>query len=268
MHGSLAKIISQMGSNAIRGKPISESMAENPGYFAPLDIAIMEAAEYSGNLSEAFKLLSEWYALTRNLKKKILSGLALPFFILHIAALVAPGPALILGKTSSFGYLASMLAILSVLYVPTFVILGIMYLTPRTGRLRRILDAVVLKIPGLGQGIYYASLSRYCNAFYMLCKAGVPVIVCAEKAATVTGNATVSKLVAGGAKAHGGVNLSARVSAGSCLMCFSRCGAPARKRRHSTWWRKGWRGLRRNRPRHGLPNLRNGCRGWCMCLSV
>ncbi len=200
MHGSLAKIISQMGSNAIKGKTISESMAENSRYFAPLDIAIVEAAEYSGNLSEAFKLLSEWYALTRNLKKKILSGLALPFFILHIAALVAPAPAMVLGKISSSGYLASMLAILSVLYVPTFVILAIMYLTPRTGRLRRVLDAVVLTIPGLGQGIYYASLSRYCNAFYMLCKAGVPVIACAEKASGVTGNATVAKLVAGGAE--------------------------------------------------------------------
>jgi type IV pilus assembly protein PilC len=62
------------------------------------------------------------------------------------------------------------------------------------------MDALVLKIPVLGQALRKIAIGRYCWAFYMLYKAGVPIIQCAQQAIDVTGNVVVSDLLKGGAE--------------------------------------------------------------------
>jgi len=67
-------------------------------------------------------------------------------------------------------------------------------MTPKTGPARRVLDKVVLRIPILGKAFRKLAISRFCWAFHMLCKAGVPYSESVEMAISVTGNLVVADL--------------------------------------------------------------------------
>ncbi|KPK77897.1 MAG: hypothetical protein AMJ79_01735 [Phycisphaerae bacterium SM23_30] len=180
------------------GRSMSEAMAAYPRVFKPLDVRVVETGELSGNLPRALELLSEWYGLTQRMMGRIRSGLILPAVIIHIAAFLLPliyqlQAGGFLGDFDSRAYLFSVVRILLIYFWgPILVIGGIIRLTPAQGILRKILDMVVLAIPGLGGGMRYIAMSRYCRAFHMFVKAGVDGVESARRACEVTGNAVVA----------------------------------------------------------------------------
>lgn len=180
---------------ASKGNPLAETMAQSPKIFDPVDVMLIKAAETSGSLPESFKLLSQWHESSQRIRKKILSGMALPILLIHATAFLAPFPGFALGGWQIKSYLISVVKILSVFYIPAAIIFVILRMTPKTGPLRRLLDHLTLKIPLLGRAVYKLALSRYCWVFHMLIKAGVPITDCAEKAAAAAGNAVVTDLV-------------------------------------------------------------------------
>ncbi len=182
-----------------RGIALSETMSESPHIFDPLDVMTIGAAETSGSLPEMLALLAKWHEFSKKITRKLLSGLALPVLVFHIAAFVGPLPGFFLGGRQFEPYLRSVIGILSIFYVPAVIIFVILRLTPKTGPLRATLDHFSVKIPVLGRAIYRLGISRYCWAFHMLSKAGVPVTATAEKAAAVAGNAVVAERVKAGA---------------------------------------------------------------------
>jgi type II secretory pathway component PulF len=175
-------------------------MSKYPNVFAAIDVMLVDAADTSGNLSECFKLLSEWYDFSYRLKRRLISGLMLPFMVIHVAASAGPLPFIFMGIISVAGYIRMMATILALLYVPTIFILAVLHLMPNTGAIRRCLDFMVLRIPILGSAVRQLALSRYCRAFNMMYKAGIPIIQCAQRAPGVMGNAIVADVVRGGAK--------------------------------------------------------------------
>lgn len=183
---------------ASSGNSLAETMTKIPKVFAPLDVTIIYAAETSGNLPESFKLLSNWYEFRTRMIRTIRSGMWLPIVVLCFAAFLIPLPSVFLGGMNFDSYLQSVIRILAVFFIPAAVVIAIIRYTPPTGILRWLLDAFTLIIPGLGQGVRRLALSRYCRAFYMLYKAGVPIIQSAQKASSVTGNAVVANMLKGG----------------------------------------------------------------------
>ena len=63
-----------------------------------------------------------------------------------------------------------------------------------------VLDNVVVRIPVLGQAVREVSIFRYCRAFNMLYKAGVPITQCTAQAYSVTGNAVIAAWFTNAAK--------------------------------------------------------------------
>jgi type IV pilus assembly protein PilC len=124
----------------------------------------------------------------------------LPIAVLHIAAFVGPLPFLILGITNGAGYIIQVARILALFYIPTILILVVLHVMPRTVILRSLTDALVLKIPVLGKALRQIAIGRYCWAFYMLYKAGIPITQCAQQATGVTGNVIVAEVLKGGAE--------------------------------------------------------------------
>jgi type IV pilus assembly protein PilC len=179
---------------------LAETMAQYPKAFSQMDVLVVEAGEISGNLSECLKLLSHWYAFCDRLRQLVISGMMLPCLLIHLAAIFAHAPALILGRISLNRYLFQMLQTLAYFYVPLVVIYAVVRLTPKTGFFRRLLDSLTLRIPVVGQAVKYLALSRYCRVFHMLFKGGVPVIQCAQKASEHTGNILITDMLAGGAR--------------------------------------------------------------------
>ena len=185
----------KLAESASKGNPLAETMAQSPKIFDPVDVMLIKAAETSGSLPESFKLLSQWHESSQRIRRKILSGMALPILLIHVMAFIVPVPGFVLGGWQIKSYLISVVKILLWFYIPAAIIFVILRMTPKTGLLRRLLDRLTLKIPLLGRAVYKLALSRYCWVFHMLIKAGVPITDCAEKAAAAAGNAVVTDLV-------------------------------------------------------------------------
>ncbi len=201
VRGKLGSAFSGLVTGISQAKTLPETMTEYPDVFKPLDVAIVQAADTSGNLSASFKMLSNWYQLTNRMANKIFSGMLLPVLVINIAAFVSRLPAFLLGRIGATDYIMEVIGTLAILYVPVSIILGIVYLTPKTGQLRLQLDRLVLWIPLLRKAIRQLAIGRYCCGFAMLFKAGVPITSCTEKAADLTGNAVIGSLFKPGALA-------------------------------------------------------------------
>ena len=198
LKGHLPKVFACLAESVSQGNPIAETMAGYPHIFAPLDILMVRAGEYSGNIGESFKLLFQWYSFCDSIKKIILSGLLLPVVILHIAAFVIPLPAMFLDGFNIPHYVSEVIQFLLPFYILAGIIIAARIFSPKQGPLRNLLDHLTLKIPLLGQALRHLALSRYCRVFHMLYKAGLPVTTCAQKAADSTGNTAITALLIGG----------------------------------------------------------------------
>jgi len=195
-----------------QGNSLGETMTARTAVFRPLDVMIVRAAETSGSLPESLSLLAKWYEFSARIRKRILSGLLLPVFLIHLTAIFAPLPGFLLGGWNIRAYLAEVAVILSLFYVPAAVVV-ISRTMPPSSLLHSQLDRVALKIPVLSPAVYRLALSRYCWVFHMMTKAGLPITDCAEKAAASTGNVVVAELFKpGAASARAGNPVSAGFS--------------------------------------------------------
>jgi len=197
--GKIRRALSVVADSVAGGESLVEAMRRHPKVFMPLDVILIEAGAESGNLTEVLEFLSRWYNFKNHLRRTIVSGMFLPIFLIHFAAVVGPAPAFILKQYGLTQYYIQAAVILSALYVPTIIILAILHLTPKTGPARLMLDAFALRVPILGRAIKNLALSRFCRAFNMLYKSGIPIIQCVEVAGGLTGNAVITRMVKGGA---------------------------------------------------------------------
>jgi type II secretory pathway component PulF len=209
----LQRAFMELAEAVAKGNTLAETMAGSPAVFGPLDVMIVRAAEKSGSLPESLSLLAKWYEFSARIRKRILSGLLLPIFLIHLTAIFAPLPGFLLGGLNIWAYLTEVAMILSLFYVPTATVV-IVRMMPRASALRRLLDQLMLKIPVLSPAVFKLALSRYCWVFHMLTKAGLPITDCAEMAAASTGNVVVAELFRpGAASAKAGNPVSAGFSA-------------------------------------------------------
>jgi len=190
----LSKAFLALADGVAQGNPLSETMILYPKVFDPVDIMLVEVGEKSGNLPDLIGLLSKWHEMSARMHKRLISGLLLPVLILTIAAFVFPLPAFVLGDLSLTSYLFKVVGILMLFWIPAGIIIFIVRTTPRTGPARRVLDKVVLRIPVLGSAVHRLAIGRFCWAFHMLCKAGVPYSESVKMAISVTGNQIVADL--------------------------------------------------------------------------
>jgi type IV pilus assembly protein PilC len=188
----LQKAFLALAEGVTQGNPLSETMILYPKVFDPVDIMLVEVGEESGNLPDLIGLLSKWHEMSARMLKRMISGLLLPVLVLTIAAFVFPLPAFILGGLDVKSYLFKVAGILMLFWVPAGIIVLIVRTTPRTGPARRVLDKVVLRIPVLGSAAHRLAIGRFCWAFHMLFKAGVPYSESVDMALSVTGNIVIA----------------------------------------------------------------------------
>ena len=199
LKGHLKIVFSKLSESVSQGNTLVDSMSKYPRIFARMDLMLVKSAELSGELPNCFKMLSKWYEFKNRLKGIFISGCILPFIIFHILVIIIRIPSLVLGKISTSEYLTKTAIALGLLYLLIGILLALYYSTPITGIFRRLLDALILRIPVLGLGIRQLSICRYCRGFSMLYKAGVPISQCATQATELTGNLIIADLFKGAA---------------------------------------------------------------------
>src|SRR5687768_18215238 len=82
--------ISTILSQLQRGATFSEAVAATGKWLPAFDHAIFDAGEKSGRLDSSFRSLGNYYTQRATMLRQIISGLAYPIFILHLAVLIFP----------------------------------------------------------------------------------------------------------------------------------------------------------------------------------
>jgi len=208
LQGHLKKIFSSLGKSVSQGNTLADSMAKYPKVFARLDIMLVKSAELSGELPNCFKMLSKWYEFSNRIKRILISRLILPLLIFHIMIVIVPLPSMVLSEISITEYITKVVTTLGSLYLLIGITLTFYHSIPDKGIFRRLLDALILRIPILGQAVRQLSICRYCRGFNMLYKAGVPITECAAQAPGLTGNVVISDLFKGGAASAAAGNIT------------------------------------------------------------
>lgn len=213
--GRLARALLAVADDLAAGKGFSESLAIHPKVFTPLDVSLVSAGETSGRLDESMATMAQWYGFRDSLRRVVISGMIQPVLIFHAASFIGPLPAYFMGGIDGRQYTLQVASYLAMLYVAAGIILAIARFTPPSGPIRKLLDRIMLSIPVVGRAVRNLALCRYCRAFHMLYKAGIPGSRCAEMAVEAGRNSAVMRLVEGGAEsARGGRAISEGFSSG------------------------------------------------------
>lgn len=196
--GKYGRLFQKLQQEVAAGSRLTDAIQAYKKQFQPLDRTLIEVGEETGQSAEMFEELSQWYAFRQRLNRVVRSGMLLPVLYIHATAFIVPVVALAFSGFEMDVYIRGVLSILSMFYIPTAVILGIIFLTPKHGPLRAVLDIGVMGIPLLGKAIRELELSRYCKVFAITYKAGVPIVKCARMATDAVTNFVMRHQLKGG----------------------------------------------------------------------
>jgi type II secretory pathway component PulF len=197
--GALRNAVLTVASAIGRGSTLAAAMSAHPKVFPRLDAALIEVAEMSGRLPEAFRALAKWYRLKTSIWYNLRSELAYPFIVVHAAAFIFPVPMLFKGQTLA-EYFSTVFSTLLYFYLPISAIFVFFKLAKGNSPFRRVIDSLLLTIPLLGKALHNIAFGRYCFGFLILYQCGVSMEKTAKFAADLTGNAAISAMLAGGAR--------------------------------------------------------------------
>jgi type IV pilus assembly protein PilC len=200
LRGNLKKVFLGVRESISKGEGVSDSMKRYKRTFAPVDLMLIEAAETSGKYPECFKLLSKWYEFRIKIMRILKTGLILPALILHIALFLVFMPSLVMGQITTNQYLSKVFGTLFSIYITVFLLIFIYRIMKEVRVLKYILDTIILMIPIMGRAVKELSVSRFCYAFNMLYKAGVPITQSLPLATSLAGNSVISKIFEGAAE--------------------------------------------------------------------
>lgn len=187
---ALLKSLQDGASLADAGRALPRSWI--PGF----DHALIEAGESSGRLDACFRFLAEYYDERTRLARQVLSDLAYPAFVLHVAILIFPTGLLtrMVWQGDVTGFIVAKLAVFLPLYAG--VVLLLYFGQAGHGESWRFaLELLVRRVPVVGQARANLALARLSVALESLVNAGVSIIPAWELAAAASGSAALQRTV-------------------------------------------------------------------------
>jgi len=191
--GRTKEAVSFLLDEVSSGSTVSAAMKKKR-LFVPFDIALIEAAEESGNLAMTFKMLADWYELKGGIIRKLKYSLMMPVFVLHLAFILGPLPYYFRGFMSGADYIRDVCSKVFLLWVIFMTLYFVVKLTPKQGQVRKGFDAILLIIPLLGKALRDFAYGSYCKAFNMLYVSGIPITITADLASNMAGNTYIGGL--------------------------------------------------------------------------
>jgi type IV pilus assembly protein PilC len=171
-----------------QGRPLSEALSRFPRIFPAHHVRLLQVAERTGSVDATLSDLADYAAEMTAARRTVVSGLTLPAFVLHLAAIITPLPGLILGHTSLPGYLWAVGAPLAVLWaIAGAIVFFARRAPPET------LDAVLQRLPAAGGA--WRELQRWhmASALRMLARTSLDVPSSLRFAASVCHDAPVAR---------------------------------------------------------------------------
>jgi len=173
------------------GLSLSEALSRYPGSFDPIYIAMVHAGEQTASLPTIFEELCGLLHRQQKLKKQLFAAAAYPLFLGSFCVLVFFALLLFVipsmknlfeGRTlhpiTQFVFGASDFVTTqgSWLGVGVLMFLTLLMLALRHPVLRQNLDAIVLKIPFVGEFLREAATIRFCRTSSLLLSGGLPIL--------------------------------------------------------------------------------------------
>src|SRR6267142_432892 len=194
------------------GASLADAMRKHPKTFDPLFTNMIAAGEAGGILDTILKRLATYIEKAVKLKGQVKSAMIYPVAVVVIATLVV---GVILWKViPTFANLFAGLG--AELPLPTRVVIGLSnalvrygifliiglaaagwgfksyYATPKG---RRVIDAIVLKLPILGNLMRKIAVARFCRTLSTLLASGVSILEALDITAKTAGNAIVEEAI-------------------------------------------------------------------------
>ncbi len=189
------KAMQKASDTVAEGGKISDGLKHSPKLFRKTDVDIIEAAELTGTLPFALRLLAAEHETRRKIAQEATGRFTYTIILFHISVLIFHFIYNI--QTQGFDFsslLPRILLTLSILYIPFTAIYLIVTKTPSHGPLRYIIDLIAYTIPGLHGAIQSIALGRFARIINLAYRAGMPEDKSLELATGVTGNSIVASM--------------------------------------------------------------------------
>ncbi|HHP7229261.1 MAG TPA: type II secretion system F family protein [Xenococcaceae cyanobacterium] len=205
----MKKALLAISGEVQQGTSLSEAMAKHPECFDDLYVNMVEAGEAGGVLDEVLERLSKLLEDIAKLQNQIKSAMTYPLTVGFFAVVAFLGMTIFLIPVFSgiFDSLGAELPALTKFMVwlsdtlrswraiiPIAIIIGLSfafktyYQTP-VGRLQ--IDALMLKMPLMGDLNQKSAVARFCRVFGVLTRSGVPVLNCFDIVCNTIGNKVI-----------------------------------------------------------------------------
>ena len=209
---NFASVILQTRGDVESGQSLADAMRKHPKTFDPLFTNMIAAGEAGGILDTILKRLATYIEKAVKLAGQVQSAMIYPIAVVVIAGSVV---GVILWKViPTFASLFSGLG--ADLPLPTRIVIGLSNNLVRffpfifviggaamygfknyyaTDKGRRVVDAILLKMPVLGNILKKIAVARFCRTLSTLISSGVPILDGLEITAKTAGNAIVEDAI-------------------------------------------------------------------------
>ncbi len=209
---NFGKIISRVRQAVENGASLSETMEAFPKMFDRLYTAMVHSGEIGGNLDDILLELVSYIEKADKIKRQVKSAMTYPVFIILVAVGVVavlltwvvpilaktfeeggkplPGPTQVVINISNF--LRDQYLYLAAAIVVSAVLFSLWKSTPWG---RRQFDAILLKLPGLGDLIRKVAVGRFCSTMSSMLRGGVNLLECLEICAKTSGNKIIEEFI-------------------------------------------------------------------------
>ncbi len=206
----LRKILGAVAADLQKGQSLSEAMGRHPGAFNSLFVSLIKAGEAGGSLGPTLERLAEYQERSEEVRRKVISSLYYPVFVLAFLALCVailvlkiapmfdrvyksfgadlPAPTRLLMSVSNFLVRNLPFGILI-----AFAIGFGLFLFALSDRGRWYLDAIRLKLPVFGSLLKDATMANFSRTFGLLLSSSVPVVDSLALAGRTVSNVLVKK---------------------------------------------------------------------------
>ncbi len=206
------EILEQIRVDVESGTTLSEAMSRHPKAFNSLYTNMIAAGETGGILDTILQRLAQFIEKIVKLKRALRSALVYPAVILSIAVIVV---GIILWKvvpvfrTLFEGFnielpLLTRIVIAASNFIQSYVVFIMAFLFVAslglrsyygTDKGRHLIDALLLKIPVIGEVIRKIAVARFTRTLATLLASGVPILECMDITARTAGNALLEDAV-------------------------------------------------------------------------
>jgi type IV pilus assembly protein PilC len=211
---TLRKVLEEVGESLRGGETFLGAISAHPKVFPDFYRGMVGAAELTGQLDSVLDRLAHYIERDLDAKRKIRSALAYPLVILGMSVVTVcvltifvlprfrtffesldaelPLPTRMLLSTTNFlsDYWFVFAAVLVLLVVG-----GVLVRRSEGGRAR--LDALLLKLPAIGETVRFAVIERFCRVLASMAQAGVPLPEAMAVAGDTANNAVYRKALVG-----------------------------------------------------------------------